>query len=97
VPSPHYAVVCRQGEDGTGFSSFPLSWVWPKRNGGRPDKDLPGPHSAFLKNSPTVSNASPVASAARPKKLSGPRQHHCDPIGRRPLDHIVELGFRICA
>src|SRR5229473_1561868 len=37
VPSPHYAVGCRQGEDGTGFSSFPLSWVWPKRNGVRPD------------------------------------------------------------
>lgn len=26
---------CRQGEDGTEFSSFPLSWAQPKRNGVR--------------------------------------------------------------
>jgi hypothetical protein len=37
----HYAVACRQGEDGTEFSSFPLSWAWPERNGVRPDHATP--------------------------------------------------------
>lgn len=36
-------VPCGQGEDGTGFLPFPLSWVQPKRNGVRLATGFPLP------------------------------------------------------